>query len=72
MSIIYEIIDSNGKRIELIEAESERQALCLYLMNHEELTDMMLWKSMDFLGSWRLAEYDKEYEYLSAREAKRY
>jgi hypothetical protein len=70
--IIYEIIDSNGKRIELIEAESERQALCIYLMNHEELTDMMLWKSADFLGSWKLAEYDNEDDCLMAREAKRY
>lgn len=70
--IIYEIIDSNGKRIELIEAESERQALCRYLMNHEELTGVHLWKSVDLWRSWRLAEYDKEDECLMAREAKRY
>jgi hypothetical protein len=70
--IIYEIIDSNGKRIELIEAESERQALCIYLMNHEELTDVVLWKSVDYRRSWRLAEYDNEDECLMARVAKRY
>ena len=51
--ITYEIIDSNGRRIELIQAESERQALCLYLMNHEELTDVVLWKSVDYRRSWR-------------------
>ena len=49
--IVYEIIDCYGNRCELIRADSERQALCLYLMNHEELTDMMLWKSTDFLGA---------------------
>ena len=72
MEITYEIFDSTGRRIELIQAESERQALCIYLMNHEELTGVMLWKSVDFLGSWRLAEYDKEDECLMARVAKRY
>lgn len=70
--IVYEIIDCYGNRCELIRADNERQALCLYLMNHEELTDMMLWKSTDFLGAWKLAEYDNEDDYLRAREAKRY
>ncbi len=72
MNITYEIIDSTGSRIELIQAESERQALCIYLMNHEELTDVMLWKSVDYRRSWRLAEYDNEDECIMARETKRY
>ena len=69
---VYEIVNCNGVRIEHIVATDERQALCLYLMNHEELIDMMLWKSTDYSGGWRLAEYDREDEYLCAREAKRY
>ena len=72
MDRVYEIVDYDGIHREYIRADNERQALCLYLMNHEELTDMMLWKSTDFMGSWKLAEYDNEDEYLRAREAKRY
>ena len=68
---LYEIVDYNGVHVEYITAISERQALCLYLLNHEELTDMMLWKSTDYSGGWRLAEYDHEDECLIAREAKR-
>lgn len=70
--IVYEIIDYDGIHKEYVRANSERQALCLYLMKHEELDDMMLWKSTDYLGSWKLAEYDDEDKYLMAREAKRY
>ena len=69
---VFEIVDYNGIRKEFIVATDSRQALCLYLLNHEELTDMMLWKSVDYASSWRLAEYDHEDEYLIAREAKRY
>ena len=68
---VYEIIDYDGKHHEYIRADNDRQALCLYLINHEELTDMMLWKSTDFLGGWRLAKYDNEDEGLRARKAKR-
>ena len=70
--ITFEIIDSSGIHKEYIQAESERQALCLYLMNHEELTDVVLWKSVDYRRSWRLAEYDNEDDCIMAREAKRY
>lgn len=72
MDRVYEIVDYDGIHREYIRADSERQALCLYLMNHEELTDMMLWKSTDFMGGWKLAGYDNEDAYLRAREAKRY
>ena len=72
MDRVYEIIDCYGKRYDLIRAENERQALCIFLMNHEELNDMMLWKSADNSNAWKLAEYDHEDEYLRAREAKRY
>lgn len=72
MDIVYEIVDCDGIHIEYIRAKDERQALCLYLMNHEELTDMILWKSTDYFCRWKIAEYDNEDEYLTARKAKRY
>ena len=64
----FEIVNHNGKIIEYINAENERQALCMYLMKHEELTDMMLWKSVDWRNTWKLAEYDNEDECLIARK----
>lgn len=72
MDRVYEIIDCNGIHYEYIRANNERHALCIYLMNHEELNDVMLWKSTDYFGGWKLANYDNEEEYLRAREAKRY
>ena len=67
---VFEIVNHNGNIVERIRADRERQALCIYLMNHEELTDMMLWRNPFF--EWRLAEYDNEDEYFKARKAKRY
>lgn len=60
----FVIVNENKKIIEQVRAYNERHALCIYLMNHEELDDMMLWKSN--LGTWKLAEYDNEEEYMVA------
>ena len=62
----FEIINSYGEVIECISAKDERQALCIYLTNHEELNDMMLWCG-GWQGIWKLAEYDNEDEYIYAR-----
>lgn len=56
-----------GNEIERVRANTEREALCIYLMNHEELVDMMLWKAAD-IGVWKLAEYDNEDDYMIALE----
>lgn len=69
---VFEIVSYDGIHRGYAEANNERQALCLYLMNHEELTDMMLWKSSDYPDIWKLAEYDNEDEYLYARRARRF
>lgn len=63
----FEIIDSYGKICECLEAKNARQALCRYLMEHEELEDMVLYKSA-FWDRWTLAEYDNEDEYFIARK----
>lgn len=63
---VFEIVNVDGKIIEYVNAENERQALCKYLMLHEELTDMMLWKN--FCNTWKLAEYDNEDNYMYARK----
>ena len=63
----FKIINSDGEMLEMVFANNERQALCIYLMNHVELTDMMFWKS-SFDGRWRLAEYASEDTYLCAQE----
>lgn len=44
--------------LEYVQANTSREALCIYLMHHEELEDMMLYKSA--FGTWKLAEYDDE------------
>ena len=64
----FEIINHYGEIVEYIHADDERQALCMYLMKHEELNDMMLWKSAYLSNKWKLAEYDNEEEYLMARK----
>ncbi len=64
----FEIINHCGEVVEYIQAENERQALCKYLMKHEELNDMMLWKSVYYPNEWKLAEYDREEECLRARK----
>ena len=65
----FVILDNIGNHCAYVRAENERQALCKYLMAHEELEDMMLWKAADN-NMWKLAEYDCEEEYLTARELK--
>ena len=68
----YEIVDYMGETIEQVRAYNERHALCIYLMTHEELEDMMLWKSVCLnnydASFWKLAEYDSEDEYFRARK----
>lgn len=66
----FEIIDTYGKSFGYIDADNERQALCKYLMEHEELNDMMLWFG-GWDGNWKLAEYDNEEEYFRAREMRK-
>lgn len=62
---VYEIISCYGDFVEHIRANNARQALCMYLMNHEEMNDAILWKSPS--GLWKLAEYDNEEQYIFAR-----
>lgn len=63
---VFEIVDYCGNIIECIKANNEKHALCIYLANHEELTDAMLWKSP--YEMWKLAEYNLEEFYIFARE----
>lgn len=63
---LYAIVDYYGKKYGYVEAKSEREALCKYLMEHEEMNDAMLWKGINS-GIWKLAEYDHEDEYLMAK-----
>ena len=65
---VYEIVDYYGINHGCVRADNERQALCKYLMEHEELNDMMLWQSMSYPNKWKLAEYDCEDKYLYARK----
>lgn len=62
---IYEY--ASGCIVATVEARTAREALLKYLMEHEELNDMMLWKSTDRQDGWRLAEYDNEDEFLYAK-----
>ena len=68
---LFEIVTWDGIHKGCVEAKSERQALCIYLMEHEEIYDAVLWCSTFNLGTWKLAEYDKEDDYLFAREIER-
>ena len=61
---IFEIKSYDGITCEFIKANSERQALCIYLMYHPEYDDIMLYQS--FSGKWHLAPYDCGDEYLYA------
>ena len=54
----FEIVYECKNVLEHVQANTSREALCIYLMCHEELEDMMLWKSA--FGTWKLAEYDNE------------
>ena len=69
---VFEIVDDYGNSYEYVRADSERDALCMYLMKHEELQDAMLWKSKDWKQQWKLAKYDDEESYLYARIARRF
>ena len=69
---VFEIIDNYGNSYDYIRADNAREALCMYLMKHEELDDMMLWKSKDWKQSWKLAKYDNEEDYLTTRVARRF
>lgn len=60
----FEIIDYNEVSYGYVKADNERQALCKYLMEHEELNDVMLWQSIS--GKWKLAEFYGEDEYFYA------
>ena len=62
---IYEIVDHNGKVVEYVRANTEKQALCIYIANHAELVDVMLWYSNS--NMWKLAEYDDEENFMFAR-----
>lgn len=62
---IYEIVDHNGKIVEYVRANTEKQALCIYIANHAELVDVMLWYSNSNI--WKLAEYDDEENFMFAR-----
>lgn len=62
---IYEIVDCNGKVVEYVRASTEKQALCIYIANHAELVDIMLWYSNS--NMWKLAEYDDEENFMFAR-----
>lgn len=64
---VYKIVNFLGEVIDNVEAANERQALCVYLMNHEEMVDAMLWRCVS--GGWKLAEYDSEEEFIFARKA---
>lgn len=62
---IYEY--ASGCIVATVAARTAREALLKYLMDHEELDDMMLWKSTNRQDGWRLAEYDNEDEFLYAK-----
>ena len=69
---VFEIVDNYGNSYDYIRANNQREALCMYLMQHEELEDTMLWKSKDWKQDWKLAKYDDEENYLYARIARRF
>ena len=49
---VFEIVDNYGNSYDYIRANNQREALCMYLMQHEELEDTMLWKSKDWKLDW--------------------
>lgn len=64
----WDIYDyASGCIVATIEARTAREALLKYLMEHEELNDMMIWKSTDRQDGWHLAPYDHEEEFLYAK-----
>lgn len=69
---VFEILEHYGKSRGYVQADNERQALCKYLMEHEELDDMMLWKSAFYPNNWKLAPWNNEEEYLWTRKTRRF
>lgn len=68
-------IVQNGKEIYQVKAKTEREALCKYLMHHEEMIDAMLWRAKAYFTDnyvWKLAEYDDEDNCMIAIEAKNF
>lgn len=66
----FNIFESTaGACVGVEDALTERGALIQYLMRHEELDDIMLWKSTDNSNSWKLAKYDQEDDYMYAKLA---
>lgn len=61
---IFEIKSYDGITCEFIKANSERQALCNYLMDHLEYDDIVLYQSVS--GKWHLEKEGFEDEYLYA------
>ena len=61
---IFEIKAYDGITCEFVKANSERQALYSFLMDHPEYDDIVLSQSAS--GKWHLAKYDCEAEYLYA------
>lgn len=55
----FEITDNRGNIFERIKANSAREALCIYLMKHEELVYMSLYRCP--LDVWKLAENSDNY-----------
>lgn len=66
-------IVQNGEEICRVQANNEREALCKYLMRHEEMIDAMLWRANAYFTDdyvWKLAEYDDEDNCMIAIEVK--
>jgi hypothetical protein len=69
---IFKLIQ-NGREIGVAQANTEREALCKYLLYHEEMTDAMLWRAKAYFTDeyvWKLAEYDDEENCIIAIEKK--
>ena len=69
---IFKIMQ-NGNKIATVRANTEREALCIYLMNNEEMTDAMLWRAKAYFTDdyvWKLANYDDEDNYMIAIEVR--
>ena len=66
-------IMQNGNKIATVDANTEREALCIYLMNHEEMIDAMLWRAKAYFTDdyvWKLANYDDEDNCMIAIEVR--
>lgn len=66
-------IVQHGDELAVVKANTEREALCIYLMNHEEMIDAMLWRAKAYFTDdyvWKLANYDDEDNCIVAIEVK--